>query len=215
MQFSYINQFFPKIKKIDLPGQKAQILMAPESRKIVLSQYDDFSKANRAGVLILFYPDRDGDTSFVLILRKSYKGVHSNQVALPGGRYETQDNNLIQTALRETEEEIGVNASSIEIIKPLTELYIPPSNFLVKPTLGKINFQPIFVKQDSEVESVIPVKLKDFMKASCITSHPITTSYALENIVPAYAICNHIVWGATAMMLSELRVVLNDLGVAK
>ena len=208
MQFSYIDQIFPKIKKIDLPGEKAQVIMAPESRKVSLRQTYDFSKANRAGVLILFYPNRAGDTSFVLILRKSYKGVHSNQVALPGGRYETVDGNLIQTALRETEEEIGVSASSIEVIKPMTELYIPPSNFLVKPTLAKVDYQPIFVKQDSEVERVIPVKLKDFMQDSCVQSHPIQTSYSEELQVPAYEIYDCIVWGATAMMLSELREIL-------
>lgn len=213
MQFSYINQFFSKIKKIDLPGEDAQIIMAPESRKAYLRQSYDITKASRAGVLILLYPDRAGETSFVLILRRSYKGVHSNQVALPGGRYETEDGNLIQTALRETEEEVGVKASSVEVIKPMTELYIPPSNFLVKPTLAKVDFQPIFVKQDTEVECVIPVKLKDFLKKSCITSHPITTSYAQEKRVPVYKIQNHIVWGATAMMLSEMRVILINLGL--
>lgn len=213
MQFSYINQFFPKIKKIELPGQKAQIIMAPEYRKAYLRQAYDISQANRAGVLILFYPDRDGDTSFVLILRKSYKGVHSNQVALPGGRYEIEDGDLVQTALRETEEEVGVSAASIEVIKPMTELYIPPSNFLVKPTLATIDFQPIFVKQDTEVECVIPVKLKDFMNPSCISFHLITTSYAQEKTVPIYRIYDHIVWGATAMMLSELRVILKESGI--
>ena len=198
-----------------MPGQKAQILMAPESRKAYLRQIYDVSKANRAGVLILFYPDKEGDTSFVLILRKSYKGVHSNQVALPGGKYEIDDGDLVQTALRETEEEVGVSASAIEVIKPMTELYIPPSNFLVKPTLAKVDFQPIFVKQDTEVERVIPVKLKDFLNPSCVSSHSITTSYAQEKIVPIYRLYDHIVWGATAMMLSELRVILNKCNIAQ
>jgi len=208
MQFSYINQISSKIKKIDLPGEEAQILMAPEFRQISLRETYDFSKANRAGVLILLYPDNQGDTSFVLILRKSYKGVHSGQVALPGGRYEDYDGDLVQTALRETEEEVGVSADSIEVIKPMTELYIPPSNFLVKPTLAKVDFQPIFVKQDSEVERIIPVKLKDFMQDSCIDSCLINTSYSKDKVVPAYKIYEHVVWGATAMMLSELRLVL-------
>lgn len=208
MQFSYINQISSKIKKIDLPGEEAQILMAPEFRQISLRETYDFSKANRAGVLILLYPDNQGDTSFVLILRKSYKGVHSGQVALPGGRYEDYDGDLVQTALRETEEEVGVSADSIEVIKPMTELYIPPSNFLVKPTLAKVDFHPIFVKQDSEVERIIPVKLKDFMQDSCIDSCLINTSYSKDKVVPAYKIYEHVVWGATAMMLSELRLVL-------
>jgi len=182
--------------------------MAPESRKSSLSQKKDISKVNRAGVLILFYPDKNAEVSFVLILRKSYKGVHSNQIAFPGGRFENQDSSLVQTALRETEEEIGVPASSIEVIKPMTELYIPPSNFLVKPTLAKIDFYPKFIKQESEVEEIIPVKLKDFMQESCVKTHPIKTSYNNERQVPIYDVYGHVVWGATAMMLSELREII-------
>ncbi|MGX1024932.1 CoA pyrophosphatase [Flavobacterium sp. CS20] len=211
MQFSYIEQFFPKIKKIDLPGEKAQALMAPESRKISLTQKYDFLNANRAGVLILFFPDSADDVNFVLILRKTYKGVHSNQVALPGGRYENEDRNLIQTALRETEEEVGVASSSVEVIRPMTELYIPPSNFLVKPTLAKIDYQPVFTKQESEVEKIIPVKLKDFILPSCIKTRSIQTSHNKEKQVPIFDLNGHVVWGATAMMLSELREILKQL----
>ncbi len=211
MEFSYINQFFAKIKNLDLPGEKAQILMAPESRKTSLRQTYDMAKVNRAGVLILLYPNENGNTCFVLILRKFYHGVHSNQVALPGGRYETEDNNLIQTAIRETEEEIGVPSHKIEIIKPMTELYIPPSNFLVKPSLAKVDFKPVFVKQESEVEEIIPVKLEDFMDEACVKTHPIKTSYNNEKQVPIYDIYGHVVWGATAMILSEMREILKSI----
>lgn len=212
MQFSLFNQISSKIKKIELPGQDAQLLLVPDFRRESLKITYDVQNVRKAGVLVLFYPDVMGETCFVLILRKSYKGVHSGQVALPGGKIEKQDNNLIETALRETEEEIGVKASTIEVLRPMTELYIPPSNFLVKPTLGKVDYTPEFIKQAAEVEKIIPIKLKDFMNLPTRTGW-ISTSYAKDKEVTCYRINDYIVWGATAMMLSEMQVLLNRLAI--
>lgn len=209
MQFSYFNQICSKIKKNALPGLKAQILLAPYFRRETLKVTYDIDKLRRAGVLVLFFPDVQGETYFVLILRKTYKGVHSGQVALPGGKIEAQDKDLIETALRETEEEIGVKSQDIEVLRPMTELYIPPSNFLVKPTLAKIDYTPTFIKQASEVEKIIPVKLEDFMNRPT-QKGLISTSYAGEKEVMCYRINEHIVWGATAMMLSEMQVLLKE-----
>lgn len=198
-----------KIKKIDLPGQDAQILLAPDFRKESLKVTYDTGKAKKAGVMILFYPDQDDETHLVLILRKSYKGVHSNQVALPGGKLEQQDANLVETALRETEEEIGVRASTVQVIRPMTELYIPPSNFIVQPTLGIVDYKPIFEKQISEVEQIIPVKLKDLLHPSNVKSGIINTSYAGKREVMSYQLNGFTIWGATAMILSELQVMMS------
>lgn len=200
-----------KIKKIDLPGQDAQILLAPDFRKESLKITYNTDNAKKAGVMILFYPDDKDQTHLVLILRKSYKGVHSNQVALPGGKVEKEDNNLIETALRETEEEIGVKASSIEVIRPMTELYIPPSNYIVKPTLAKIDYLPTFKPQLSEVEKIIPVKLEDLLLPSNIRPGVIHTSYAGQKEVMSYQVNGYTIWGATAMMLSELQVLLKNI----
>lgn len=161
--------------------------------------------------MVLFYPGHQNETHFVLILRKSYKGVHSNQVALPGGKVERQDGNLIETALRETEEEIGVKATTVEVIRPMTELYIPPSNYMVQPTLAKVDYTPVFERQVSEVEKIIPVKLKDFMQPSNIKTGSIRTSYAGKRQVMSYQLKGYTIWGATAMMLSELQVMLNNI----
>ena len=103
MQFSYLEQFFSKIEKLALPGKQAQALLAPEFRKELLEQNLDFPNAKRAGVLILLYPTSTGEVSFVLILRKTYKGVHSNQVTFPGGKAEDQDSTIVDTAIRETQ----------------------------------------------------------------------------------------------------------------
>lgn len=200
----------PKIKKIDLPGSEAQILLAPDFRKDSLKISYDSEKAKKAGVMILFYPGPLDETYFVLILRKSYKGVHSNQVALPGGKVEQQDQNIIDTALRETEEEIGVKASTIEVIRPMTELYIPPSNYMVQPTMAKIDYIPKFERQLSEVEKIIPVKLEDLMQPSNIKPGLINTSYAGEKQVMSYQLNGFTIWGATAMILSELQALLKN-----
>lgn len=200
-----------KIKKIDLPGQDAQVLLAPDFRKESLKINYNIEHAKRAGVMILFYPGQNDQTHLVLILRKSYKGVHSNQVALPGGKEEKKDNNLIATALRETEEEIGVEASSIEVIRPMTELYIPPSNYIVKPTFAKVDYLPQFKPQASEVEKIIPIQLEDLLLPSNIKPCIINTSYAGQKEVMSYQVNGYTIWGATAMMLSELQVLLKNI----
>lgn len=208
MQFSYLEQFFPKIEKLDLPGKEAQALLAPEFRKAFLEQDLDFPNARKAGVLILLYPAEDNMVNFALILRNTYRGVHSNQIAFPGGKVEENDSTLIETAIRETEEEIGVPATSIKVLRQLTELYIPPSNFMVYPTVGAIDYIPRFVKQHDEVKQVIEVRLEDFLKHTSIETHLISTSYAHQKEVLAFKINGYVVWGATAMMLSEFKVMM-------
>jgi len=211
MQFSYLEQFFPKIEKLDLPGKEAQALLAPEFRKAFLEQDLNFPNAKKAGVLILLYPSVDKAVKFVLILRNTYRGVHSNQIAFPGGKVEKKDSTIIETAIRETEEEIGVAASSVKVLRQLTELYIPPSNFMVYPTIGAIDYSPQFVKQHDEVKQVIEVKLEDFLKHTPIETHTISTSYAHQKDVLAFNINGYTVWGATAMMLSEFKVMMNSI----
>lgn len=210
MQFSYLEKFFPKIEKLDLPGKEAQALLAPEFRKAFLEQDLNFPDAKKAGVLILLYPSVDKLVNFALIQRNTYRGVHSNQIAFPGGKVEKGDSSLIATAIRETEEEIGVAASSVKILRQLTELYIPPSNFMVYPTVGAIDYIPKFVKQHDEVKQVIEVKLEHFLKHTPIETQSISTSYAHQKDVLAFKINGHVVWGATAMMLSEFKVMMNS-----
>ena len=147
---------------------------------------------------------------FVLILRKTYKGVHSNQVGFPGGRVEENDLDLQHTALRETEEEVGIPQSEVRVIKQLTQIYIPPSNFWVYPFVGIMERTPLLVPQEDEVEEVLEINIDDFLSESCLTTQRLSTSYA-ENIeVPAFMLNGHIVWGATAMMLSEMKDLLKQ-----
>ncbi len=103
---------------------------------------------------------------FPLILRPAYDGVHSGQVAFPGGRYEKTDENLIRTALREAQEEIGLRLNDVKVLGILTELFIPASNFYVLPVVATIPYRPDFYPDPREVEDIFEIKLKDISDAS-------------------------------------------------
>lgn len=163
-----------------------------------------------AAVMMLFYP-KAKETYLVLIVRNSYKGIHSAQIAFPGGKFEAEDVDFKTTALRETEEEIGISQDKIEVVKAFSPMYIPPSNFMVYPFLGICKEEIEFIPDVIEVASIIELPLDVFRNDAILTVENLTTSYASFIDVPAFKIEGHIVWGATAMMLSELRDVLNSI----
>lgn len=167
-------------------------------------------KPKQAAVMAVFYPGLQEETRFVLILRKTYRGVHSNQVGFPGGRVEEHDEDLMQTALRETEEEVGIPRSEVTVLRELTRLYIPPSNFWVQPFIGLMQRTPQLVPQEEEVESVLEIDIDEFLSESCLTTQTLSTSYAKNINVPAFLLNGHVVWGATAMMLSEMKDILKQ-----
>lgn len=164
----------------------------------------------KAGVLALFYPNERQSTNLLLILRKTYQGVHSNQIGFPGGKSEEGDLDIMHTALRETHEEVGVPPRQVSIIKSLSEIYIPPSNFEVQPFIGLYENPKTFVLQESEVESLVEVSLSDFMDDAKVFTQKLSTSYAKNIDVPAFKLNGYTVWGATAMMLSEIKELLRQ-----
>ncbi|MDT0647334.1 CoA pyrophosphatase [Zunongwangia sp. F260] len=209
MEFKIFKSKISKLKKIELPGEAAHHKLAPLMRIQELANVDiEKQKPNEAGVLALFYPDELSQTKLVLILRKTYRGVHSNQVGFPGGRVEEEDKDLSETALRETEEEVGVPAKAVTVIKELTKLYIPPSNFWVHPFIGIMETTPVLVAQESEVEDILEVDLEHFLDENNMVKQVLSTSYAKNVEVPAFSLNGHIVWGATGMMLSEIKEML-------
>lgn len=212
MTFREFEKRIVKVTKMELPGEAIQLKMAPIERLIELKANARVQNtAKKSGVLVLFYPDLNQETHLILILRKTYKGVHSAQIGFPGGKREDQDNSLQDTALREAEEEVGVSRESVSVLKELTEIYIPPSNFFVQPFLGITRLTPNFYPQENEVEALIEVPLAHFMDDAIVTSKVLTTSYATSIDVPAFLLNGHVVWGATAMMLSEVREILKQL----
>ncbi|WP_299101575.1 CoA pyrophosphatase [uncultured Winogradskyella sp.] len=212
MLFSTFLESVVKIKHLALLGEDSHAKMSPPYRLELAEKNKEKSKlARKAGVMALFYPDENNETNLVLILRKTYKGVHSAQVGFPGGKYEDIDNHdLMETAIRETEEEIGVAREDIEVLKTMSPLYIPPSNFMVHPFIGVSEKQLKFLKQDAEVEAIIEIKYADFVdQKNCITTI-VPTSFNVEVEVPAFKLNGYIVWGATAMMLSETKDLLKQ-----
>ncbi|MBP4138488.1 NUDIX hydrolase [Flavobacterium geliluteum] len=208
MDFQDFLQFVPNLIPVELPAELAHLKMAPSERMDALKNINLKEKDPRiAAVMMLLYPKNE-KTHLVLIVRNAYNGVHSSQIAFPGGKYETFDANYEETALRETHEEVGVSPEKIEVIKHFTPMYIPPSNFLVYPFLGISKEELLFYPDIKEVADIIELPLEVFLNDEIIIDATLSTSYANNALVPAFNIQNHIVWGATAMMLSELREVL-------
>ena len=210
MDFIAFLKYVPLLIEAKLPAFDAHIKMAPLERLESLKNIDLASKTPKtAAVMMLLYP-KDGKTHLVLILRNSYKGVHSSQIAFPGGKYELEDENFAATALRETHEEVGIHPDKMEIIKPFTHLYIPPSNFMVHAFLGICKEEIVFEPDPTEVAGIIELPLSVFLSDTILVEAKLSTSYADNINVPAFKIEEHIVWGATAMILSELKEVLKN-----
>jgi 8-oxo-dGTP pyrophosphatase MutT (NUDIX family) len=186
-----------------LPGTEAQFKM---THSIRVHSTPPRSDAKIAAVLLLLYPKNE--TWHTVLIRRVATGnpddKHSGQVSFPGGKQDATDKNLAHTALREVEEEIGIPQENIEILGQLTELYIPVSNFLVYPFVGYTKEMPVFKLQATEVKAVLEVPIAHF----CTDLHRKTTDmrfspHIILKEVPYFDVFGNIVWGATAMMLSE------------
>ncbi len=210
MNFLHFKNHISKIGNIPIGGLEAQFKLAPKIRKQLSEEFIQKQQPKKAGVLALFYPNKHNDTCFLLTKRASYNGTHSAQISFPGGKFEPNDIYLQNTALRETFEEVGVETTTISVFKEMTNVYIPPSNFLVTPFLGITNQLPIF-KTNHEVEELIQVTLDDFLNKTVISTTKLSTSYAKEITVPCFKLNSYIVWGATAMMLNEIRELLKNI----
>ena len=205
MLFTDFVKYIPKIEKEKLLSTDAHAKMAPLERISFLKEANYIDKnPKKAAVLMLFYP-KEGITHLALIVRNSYPGVHSSQIGFPGGKVEVSDLNLEHTALRETHEEVGVNPEKVKIIKPFSEIYIPPSNFLVYPFMGISHEELNFIPDLDEVKRVLEFPLSFFLDDATIAKVKMSTSYATDIEVPAFMVDKYVVWGATAMMMSELK----------
>jgi len=192
-----------------LPGVTSHLKMSPEHR---IKEFSDLTEtllsARKSAVLILLFPE-NGKLKTVFIKRSEYNGVHSGQISFPGGKYEQSDISFKETALRETNEEIGVSKDKIEIIGQLSDFYIPPSNFMVKVFVGYATHKPIFTKDTKEVQSIVDVFVEEFYDNNIIAEKEFySTSRQIKVKAPAYIINGLEIWGATAMMVSELLDVL-------
>ncbi|MEZ4949192.1 MAG: CoA pyrophosphatase [Saprospiraceae bacterium] len=198
----FISDLELKLKN-ELPGREAQLDMAPSVRRHYMEAPDH---ASVAAVLALFYP-KNGSEHLVLIERqtKNKADRHGGQISFPGGKAEKEDNGHHETALREAEEEVGVRSSDVQLIGSLSELYIPVSNFQVYPFVGHLDYAPQFIPQESEVKSILEIPFEDFLKKDSKKRMDIQVSKLMVmKEVPYFDIAGKIIWGATAMILSEL-----------
>jgi 8-oxo-dGTP pyrophosphatase MutT (NUDIX family) len=194
-----------------LPGTDIQWQMASSDRFKTNFPRTPGMDSREAGVLILLYPYNQSIYT-LLMQRPDYNGVHSGQISFPGGKKEPEDNDLIQTALRETYEETGVDPAKTEIIGRLTPLFIPVSNIIVNPVVGWTNERPILNHKSEEVLFLIEADLKIFLDPSVVKTKPVKISGEMLE-VKYYDYEENTIWGATAMILHELLVIIRRGGL--
>jgi len=206
--FLNIEQLKQKLQQ-PLPGVTSHLKMAPANRVQEFNNLNNIIPlAKNSAVLILLFPE-NGKLKTVFIQRSVYDGVHSGQISFPGGKVEATDKDFEATALRETFEEIGVKPEVIEIIGQLTDFYISPSNFLVKVFVGYTLQKPAFIPDKKEVQSILEVDIDEFFDSNNIAEKEFySTSRKTAVFAPCYLVNGLEIWGATAMMLSEMLDIL-------
>ena len=208
-----LTQILHKIKQIhpdNLPGFEGQVKMSPPLRKkYEIKDILKFEPKESAVMVLLYEKDRECYISFTQ--RHEYDGAHSGQISLPGGKKEAYDLDIANTAIRETFEEIGINVPEKNILSPLTWLYVPPSNFIIYPFVAYLEELPNFLKQEAEVKEILEIRIADLLNKS----HQKKYLYKNEKLKlsfesPSYQINGKIIWGATAMILSELLSIIEE-----
>ena len=198
-----------QLQDAELGGFEAQKIYAPPYRSL-LSQEEILAKNPKyAAVNILLY-QKNEEWHFPLIHRTHNENDrHSGQISLPGGKKDDTDADFTETAIRETWEEIGIETTQIKIVRDLSPIYIPPSNFFVYAFLSFIENSPDFNHQKNEVQEIIEVPLsliKHLPKPPQMMELPKSNGYE----VPYFEFQNHKIWGATSMILSELSHLLKN-----
>ena len=206
------NEFLELLSRIDLahlPGDQARLSMAPRLRLKEILEKGQGKDPVKSSVLFLLYPGKDHTPHTVFIQRPMYNGAHSGQISFPGGRAEPEDASVEETALREAWEETGIDASMVKVMGRLSDLYIPPSNFLVAPVIGISGKRPQFVADPSEVESIIEVPLADLFNPDNCRITQIKLKDGLTFDTPCFQIQQHTIWGATVIIIAELLALFN------
>jgi 8-oxo-dGTP pyrophosphatase MutT (NUDIX family) len=207
MRLEKIADFLQNRLRSSLPGPLAHEPMRAVPSGTVLPNFNHKLSPKPGSVLILLY-EKAGRIQFPLIKRPEYLGAHSGQVSLPGGKAEDHES-AIETALREGEEEIGINRSAVQVLGTLSNFFVVPSNFMVTPVIGVIE-NPVFKADQREVMRIIQGDLNDLLSAEAAKRKEILAAGKFLMDAPYFDIEGEAVWGATAMILNEFRVILQE-----
>lgn len=188
-----------------LPGLQSHLKMAPPTRKAELEEAKEaLPFAKKSAVMILLFHQNE-KMKVVFIRRSFYVGIHAGQIAFPGGRFEESDVTVDQTAFREVEEEIGISADKIELLGRISDIYVPPSNFLICVFVGYLSEKTVYKPDEREVAEVIEVDFDEFLKPENMdvkSFHVPSANHSVE--APYYKTSKCDIWGASAMVMSEL-----------
>jgi 8-oxo-dGTP pyrophosphatase MutT (NUDIX family) len=192
-----------------LPGEAVQFEMAHVKREKLADLLADYKNYRPSAVLILLYPNEQQHTSILLIERMTYDGHHSGQIALPGGKAEPADVDLQATALREFFEETGSDITPTFIGK-LTPVYIPVSKFMVQPFVAYVDQKPNFTASVYEVSELIEWEMNELLNPEVVKQTIIEPTPGFKLKTPYFDIQGKVLWGATAMMLNELKKIISS-----
>ena len=208
MYASLIERLSERLKR-ELPSALAHDLLRAVPVGQLKPKFKSDVPTRPGSVLILLYED-DGDIKFPLIKRPEYQGAHGGQISLPGGKAEPGENS-IETALREAQEEIGVDSHRVKILGRLSEFHVIPSNFLITPVVASIDRKPEWIPDPYEVAGILIGSISELVREDAVRTTEILAAGQYRMNAPHFNIENQIVWGATAMMLNEFRMVLREL----
>jgi 8-oxo-dGTP pyrophosphatase MutT (NUDIX family) len=193
------------ILKHNLPGEIAHIPLSPLHRPITSEVMQNLTEYKASAVAVLLFP-LENSYQCILIQRTEYNGKHSGQISFPGGKKDPEDADLIATAKRECLEEIGVDVSGADYLGKLSNVYIPVSGFLVEPHVFYYPEVPTFVHQEREVAAVFTISLDELLAENVLGEMKVETENKLVKLkVPCFNIRDKQIWGATALILNELR----------
>jgi 8-oxo-dGTP pyrophosphatase MutT (NUDIX family) len=197
----------------DLPGEQAHQRMAPTDRPISSFAKENANSFKESSVAIILI-HLENSLEIVLIQRPVYEGNHSGQISFPGGKREASDLNLYQTAIRECFEEIGVELEAEHYIGTLTPVFIPVSSFHVEANLFYLNEVPAFHKDEREVDSIFTIKIAELMDEQNTKTKMMNLPNNLKiKEVPYFDLENKVIWGATALILSELKEIIKQIKI--
>lgn len=191
-----------------LPGAAAHEPLRAKPLGPIVPKFEHGVPPRSGSVLLLLCPD-SGKILFPLIKRPEYQGMHSGQISLPGGKAEPGES-PVDTAIREAHEEIGVKPESVRVLGMLSQFYVIPSNIMVTPVVGVVDCQPDYNPDPTEVVRIVNGNLYDLLPDAAVRIKEIEVAGRYRMLAPHFEIEGEIVWGATAMMLNEFRVILRE-----